>query len=158
MKLSKEQRLLLHNVLFHYTNTSDYVNCSVKQEVESLMDDLRSNILSDDREYHEEDKDDLTKTEDLPLLLKEEVLDLEELCYGYRGKNKLVLSFELNNDCLDAVSDDEVLECVSKIIRREGSIEIHTDEGLTSTYNINGFPHDWERLLELNVAYGIEVD
>ena len=164
MKITSSQKLLLHNVLFHYLTLPD-VSISTQEKVEEIMRVLEDDLVdADEHDDLEDEKEDHVAVElrshdeevsawslmDLPPC-RAKTSDEEAGNLSFFGDD-VDLRFDIINDEGIVVEEgDRVLQ----VIRRGKEVTLVNEEGDEKTFQVSKFPKEWTNLLKANVFYGV---
>lgn len=170
MQLTKAQKLLVHNILFHHT-TLTHVDLSLRSEIEDIMlviqdhlsdvesdrddlddDEVEEVYIDEDDEAYEDDNDDEKSDLDLfvnlpPLRCKDEDGNLGTLSF-FRSKGRLCTDFEFD---ASVVSNYDL----AKVVRGGKKISIITVDNETWEFGVSKFPKEWTSNLQANVSFEV---
>ena len=166
MKITSSQKLLLHNVLFHYLTLPD-VNVGTQDGVEEIMRVLEGDLIHHD--HHDDDDLEDEQDENVAVELRpcdEEVsawslMDLPPCRAKIPAGETGNLSFFGDGADLqfDIVGDDGTViedgEKVLQVARRGKEITLVNEDGDEKTFQVSKFPKEWTGLLKANVIYGV---
>ena len=161
MKLTPNQKLFLHNVLFHYL-ASNELGGGVRSNVEEIMEVLEDDLLYS-RKDSEDEEADVSEDEEVPTGDdRVSMFDVKSLppCKVKVDGDSGDLSFFGNDSSLhfDVVTPDEVLadgDDVMQITRGGKEITLVTSDGDTKTFQVSKFPKEWTSLLKANLTYDV---
>lgn len=160
MQLTKTQKLLVHNVLFHYM-TLPHIDLMLKRELEDIMSLIQDNLSDveaagpdDDEEvFVEEDDDDYPESDEENSSNFDMFLDLPPLrCTNEDGKlgtftffiSRGELGFEFEVDKENMYSVYGVLE----VTRGGKKLTIATADDGTWTFDVSKFSKEWTSSLQ----------
>jgi hypothetical protein len=177
MKLTKNQQLLVHNVLFGYLTDHPSLEVMVKNEILDVMQHLQDSLtVFPTRSFHEDDEDlDAPSDEDD---LEEEHEDLDEDdCYEAKAhlelddftslpplraddhsqdeKERVTLRFVEENGKLGAEisTDDDLFEVINdvKLVTRGGKFVLLETRDEDRHFDVSKFPPEWTSVLKVNI-------
>ena len=159
MKLTPNQKLFLHNVLFHYL-ASNELGGNVRSNVEEIME-----VLEDELLYLNKIDDEVDVPDDDEVLTGDEqvsIIDVKSLptCKVKVDGDSGDLSFFGNDSSLhfDVVNPDEVLDDgddIVQIVRGGKEITLVSSDGDAKTFQVSKFPKEWTSLLKANLTYDV---
>lgn len=165
MRLEPSQKLLLHNVLFHYLLTNSVEDGS-RYEVTRIMEMLAEELLprSEDDDDHD-DEDDESSDDVKESFYDHEIYSLDvvslpklkaklgdrsgTLCFFGNGSQ---LSFEFLGKHDDVVDDGLFITNVS---RGGTELTLTNDDGDEWVFSVQKFPKEWTKFFEVNKQYGV---
>lgn len=155
MKLTPNQKLFLHSVLFHYL-ASNELDSNVRSNVEEIMEALEGELLYSDDVDVSEDDEVLTGDEQVSVLDAKSLPPCKVKVDGDSGD----LSFFGNDSQLhfDVVNTDEVLDegdDIVQIVRGGKEITLVSSDGDAKTFQVSKFPKEWTSLLKANLTYDV---
>lgn len=164
MKLTSNQKLLLHNVLFHYLTLPD-VSINTQEKVEEIMRVLEGDLVDADKhdDLENEQEDHMTvelrphdeevsawSLMDLPSC-RVKTVDEETGNLSFFGDD-VNLRFDVVDDSGTVIEEgDRVLQ----VIRRGKELILVNEEGDEKIFQVGKFPKEWTGLLKANVFYGV---
>jgi hypothetical protein len=166
MKITSSQKLLLHNVLFHYLTLPD-VSVRTQDGVEEII-----RVIEDDLIHHDHhDDDDLGDEQEENVTAELQPYDEEVSAWRLMdlppcrakipaGETGNLSFFGDGTDLqFDIVGDDGTViedgEKVLQVVRRGKEITLLSEDGDEKTFQVSKFPKEWTGLLKANVIYGV---
>lgn len=164
MKITSSQKLLLHNVLFHYLTLPD-VSISTQEKVEEIMRVLEDDLVDVDK--HDDLEDEQEDHVAVELRSHDEevsawsLMDLPPCRVKTSDEEAGNLSFFGDDVDLrfDVINDEGIVieegDRVLQVIRRGKEVTLVNEEGDEKTFQVSKFPKEWTSLLKANVFYGV---
>lgn len=175
MKLTKNQQLLVHNILFSYVADHPNLEMMVKDEILDVMQRLQDSLtVFPTRSFHEDDEDLDVDEDDVDEDQEEDEED--EAYYEAKAhlaldeftslpplraddnsqgeKEKVTLQFVEKNGKLavEIATDDDLFEVVEdvKLVTRGGKFVLLETRDEDRHLDVSKFPSEWTRVLKVN--------